>query len=138
MEVVSNTGFKRIPLVDKTISMVVILIVLEDTARHVGLLLAPAEGFDLRPRLSCSSGQKKRAYYAVLAHFWHFLCLVVTLVTLSSNLSNFERIPPPQKKKIKKKSKKNQKKKKKKKKKKKIKKNKKKNKKKTKKTKKKL
>ena len=36
---------------------------LEDTARYAGLLLAPAEGF--------GRGQK-RAYYAVLAHFWHF------------------------------------------------------------------
>ena len=41
---------------------------LEDTARYAGLLLAP-------------SG-KKRAYYAVLAHFWQFF-------VSSSNLGNF-------------------------------------------------
>ena len=45
---------------------------LEDTARYAGLLLAPAEGFGLRPRLFLPFGQKK-ALYAVLAHFWQFL-----------------------------------------------------------------
>ena len=35
---------------------------------------------------------KKRAYYAVLAHFFgNFWCPVVTLVTLNSNLSKFKR-----------------------------------------------
>ena len=52
---------------------------LEDTARYAGLLLAPAEGFGRG--FFCPSG-KKRAYYAVLAHFWHFL-------VSSSNLGNF-------------------------------------------------
>ena len=55
------------------------LIVLEDTARYAGLLLAPPEGFGRG--FFCPSG-KKRAYYAVLAHFWHFL-------VSSSNLGNF-------------------------------------------------
>ena len=32
---------------------------LEDTARYAGLLLAPAEGFGLRPRLFLPFGQKK-------------------------------------------------------------------------------
>ena len=32
---------------------------LEDTARYAGLLLAPAEGFDLWPRLFLPEGQKK-------------------------------------------------------------------------------
>ena len=39
---------------------------LEDTARYAGLLLTPAEGFGRG--FSCPSG-KKRAFYAVLAHF---------------------------------------------------------------------
>ena len=65
---------------------------LEDTARYAGLLLAPAEGFGLWPRLFCPSG-KKRAYYAALAHFGNFWCPVVTLVTFSSYLSKFERNP---------------------------------------------
>ena len=56
---------------------------LEDVARYAGLLLAPAEGFGLRPRLFLPFGQKKRAYYAVLAHFWKFL-------VPSSNLGNFQ------------------------------------------------
>jgi hypothetical protein len=30
------------------------------------------EGFGLRPMIFLSIGQKKRAYYAVLAHFWQF------------------------------------------------------------------
>ena len=64
---------------------------LEDTARYAGLLLAPAKGFGLWPRLFLTFGQKKRAYYAILAHFWHIWCPVVALVTISSNLSNFER-----------------------------------------------
>ena len=38
---------------------VVQLFVLEDTARYAGLLLAPAEGFGLRPRLFLPFGQKK-------------------------------------------------------------------------------
>ena len=35
------------------------LIMLEDTARYAGLLLASAEGFGLRPRLFLPFGQKK-------------------------------------------------------------------------------
>ena len=38
---------------------------LEDTARYAGLLLAPAEGFGLRPRLFLPFGQKKEAYYDI-------------------------------------------------------------------------
>ena len=55
---------------------------LEDTARYAGLLLAPAEGFGLRPRAFFALRTKKRAYYAALAHFWQFL-------VSSSNLGNF-------------------------------------------------
>ena len=47
-----------------------ILKILEDTARYVGLLLAPAEGFD---RGFFGPSGKKRAFYAVLAQFWQFL-----------------------------------------------------------------
>ena len=47
--------------------------ILEDTARYAGLLLAPAEVFFA----------KKRAHYAVSAHFWKFL-------VSSSNLGNFK------------------------------------------------
>ena len=57
-------------------------IILEDTARYAGLLLAPAEGFGLRPRFFLPFG-KKRAYYAVWAHLGHFWWPVVTLVTFS-------------------------------------------------------
>ena len=65
-------------------------------ARYAGLLLAPAEGFGLWPRLFWV---KKRTYYAVLAHFWR---PVVTLVIFSSDLRNFESNPkkPKKKKKI--------------------------------------
>ena len=62
-----------------------VLMELKDMARYAVLLLAPAEGFGLRPRLFCPSG-KKRAYYTVLAYFCYFWCPVVTLVTFSSNL----------------------------------------------------
>ena len=55
--------------------------ILEDTARYVGLLLAPAEVFGLWPRFFLPFGQKK-AYNAALAHFWEFL-------VSSSNLGNF-------------------------------------------------
>ena len=54
---------------------------LEITASYAGLLLVPAEGFGRG--FFCPSG-KKRAYYAVLAHFWQFL-------VSSSNISNFEK-----------------------------------------------
>ena len=50
---------------------------------YAGLLLVPAEGFGRG--FFCPSG-KKRPYYALSAHLWF---LVVTLVTFSSNLSNF-------------------------------------------------
>ena len=65
---------------------------LEDTARYAGLLLAPAEGFGLRPRLFLPFGQK-RADYAVLAHFWHFLVSSSNLGNFCSNLSDFARSP---------------------------------------------
>ena len=56
------------------------LVVLEDTARNAGLLLAPG----LRPSAEVffALWAKKRGYYAVLAHFWQFL-------VSSSNLGNF-------------------------------------------------
>ena len=56
---------------------------LEGTARYAGLLLAPAEGFGLRPRLFLPF-----VFLLILGHFW---CSVVTSVTFSSNLSNFEK-----------------------------------------------
>ena len=59
---------------------------LEGTARYAGLLLAPAEGFGRARGFFCPSG-KKRAFDAI-GHFW---CLVVTSVTFSSNLINFEK-----------------------------------------------
>ena len=49
------------------------LCLLEDTARYAGLLLAPAEGFCLRPRLFLPF-DKKRAFYAVLPIFGNFWC----------------------------------------------------------------
>ena len=69
----------------------ILLNVLKGTARYVGLLLAPAEG------------QKKIFLMLFLLILGHFSCLVVTSVTLRSNLNNFEKNP----KKIKKNPKKN-------------------------------
>ena len=53
------------------------------TTRRYGPLRGPTSSScgGLRPRLFLPFGQK-RAYYAVLAHFWHFL-------VSSSNLGNF-------------------------------------------------
>ena len=45
---------------------------LEDTARYASLLLAPAEGFGLRPRLFLPVGQKKN----LLCCFGPFLAIV--------------------------------------------------------------
>ena len=45
---------------------------LEDTARYTGLLLAPAEGFGLRPRVVYPVG-KTRPFYDVLVNFRPFL-----------------------------------------------------------------
>ena len=64
---------------------------LEDTARYAGLLLAPAEGFGLRPRLFFALRAKKKLIMLFWPIFCNFWCPVVTLVTFSSNLSNFER-----------------------------------------------
>ena len=51
---------------------------LEDMNRYAGLLLATAKGFGLWPRL-------------FWPFFGHFYSPVVTLVTFSNNLSNFEK-----------------------------------------------
>ena len=64
---------------------------LEDTARYAGLLPAPAEGFGLQPRLFLAFGQKKCFFMLFWPIFGDFWCPVVTMVTFSSNLSNFER-----------------------------------------------
>ena len=66
-------------------------LLLEDTARYAGLLLAPAEGFGLRPRAFFALRAKKGLIMLFWPIFGNFLCPVVTLVTFSSNLSNFER-----------------------------------------------
>ena len=62
-----------------------------------------AEGFGLCPRLFLPFAHKS-AYYAVLAHFFfaNFWCPVVTLLTFSSSLSNFERNPTKKQKNLKK------------------------------------
>ena len=75
----------------------VFTIKLEDTARYAGLLLAPAEGFGLRPRLFLPFGQKKELIILFWTIFVNFWCPVITLVTVSSNLSNFERNPKKKK-----------------------------------------
>ena len=54
---------------------------LEDTTRYAGLLLDPAEGVGLWPRVFLPFKQKKN-YHAFLANFRQFLFPVVTLVTL--------------------------------------------------------
>jgi hypothetical protein len=65
--------------------------ILEDTARYAGLLLAPAEGFGLRPRLFFALRAKKELFMLFWPIFGNFWCLVVIVVTFSGNLSNFER-----------------------------------------------
>ena len=65
--------------------------ILEDTARYAGLLLAPAEGFGLRPRLFLALRAKKELFMLFWPIFGDFWCPLVTVVTFSSNLSNFER-----------------------------------------------
>ena len=52
-------------------------LVLEITDRYAGLLLAPAKGFGLRPRLFM-------LFWLILGHFW---CSVVTSLTLTSKKS---------------------------------------------------
>ena len=54
---------------------------LEGAARYAGLLLTPAEGFGLRPRLFF--GQKNVFLCLFWPPFWSFM-------VISSNLSNFE------------------------------------------------
>ena len=63
---------------------------LEDTARYVGLLLAPAEGFGLRAKKDVIM-----LFWPIFGNCW---CPVATLVTFSSNISNFERNPKKTKK----------------------------------------
>ena len=68
-------------------------LLLEDTACYAGLLLAPAEGFGLQPRDFLALRAKKGLiilFWPILGYIW---CPVVTLVTLSSNLSNFKKNP---------------------------------------------
>ena len=61
---------------------------LEGRARYAGLILAPAEGFGRG--FFGPSGKKElfTLFVPILGHFW---CSVVTSVTFSSNLSNFEK-----------------------------------------------
>ena len=69
------------------------LMTVEDTARYAGLLLTLAEGFGLGRRLFLPFGQKTELimlFWPILGHFW---CPVVTFVTFSRNLSNFEKNP---------------------------------------------
>ena len=66
-----------------------IFLVLSEKMEHgvrLWHLLAPAKGFSLRPRLLFPCGED---FKAVWAHFRPFLCTVVTLITLSSDLSKF-------------------------------------------------
>ena len=65
--------------------------ILEGTTCYAGFLLAPAEGFSLWQRLFCPLGKKGlfTLFVLTLCHFW---CSVVTSVTFSSNLSNFDQI----------------------------------------------
>ena len=55
---------------------------LDFTACYAGLLLAPVEGFGLRPRLFCPFGQKKGVCTLFLPISGHFWCSVVTSVLL--------------------------------------------------------
>ena len=71
---------------------IMILQKLEDTARYAGVFLAPAESFGLRPMLFCPLGKKGviRLFWPIFGNCW---CPVVTLVTFSNNISNFEKNP---------------------------------------------
>ena len=60
-------------------------------ARYAGLLIAPAEGFGLWPTLFVALWAKKEINMLFWTIFGNFWCPVVTLVTISSNISNFER-----------------------------------------------
>ena len=51
---------------------------LEDMARSAGQLLAPVEGFGLRPRIFLPFGQIK----GLLCHFWFLVITSVTLVVI--------------------------------------------------------
>ena len=57
----------------------------------MGLLLAPAEGFGLQPRLFFALRAIKELFMLFWPIFGNFWCLVVIVVTFSGNLSNFER-----------------------------------------------
>ena len=64
-------------------------LILEDTARYVGLLLAPAEGFSLWQSAFFAFRAKKDSimlFWSILGHLW---CPLVTLVTFRSNLNIF-------------------------------------------------
>ena len=60
---------------------------------YAGLLLAPAEGFSLWPGACFALWAKKGLICCFGPFLAIFLCPVVTLVTFSSNLSNFEKNP---------------------------------------------
>ena len=66
-----------------------LLPILEDTARYAGLLLAPVEGF--------FGGQRKKFILLFWPIFGNFWCPVVNLVTFCRNLSKFKRNPKNQK-----------------------------------------
>ena len=58
--------------------------------RYAGQLLAPAEGFGLQARLFLPFG-KKGLIMLTWPILGHFCCSVVTLVTFSGNLNNYEK-----------------------------------------------
>ena len=66
--------------------LLAVYITLEGATRYAGLLLAPAEGFGLRPRAFLPFGQTKSLFHAVFAYFRPFL-------VFSSNIGNFENNP---------------------------------------------
>ena len=62
--------------------LIFLLLPLEGKAHYAGLLLAPAEGFGLRPRPFFALLAKKDLFMSVLAQILEFL-------VISSNLSKF-------------------------------------------------
>ena len=80
---------------------------LEDMAHYAGLLLAPVEGFGLRPRVFLPFGQKRELimlFWPIFGNFWPvvtFVTFLVTLVTLKGiprktrkiqkNIKNFKK-----------------------------------------------
>ena len=80
-----------LPFISWKNRLIWVLKLLEDTARYAGLLLAPAEGFGLWPRLFFVIWARREPvmmFWPILGKFGYS---VVTLATFSSNLANLKK-----------------------------------------------